>query len=355
LTNRKTLILVAAFILLFAVLALSQGGYRGLSVVVDRIEMISESSIDQLLGKCIKYRVDTLYIPVVSFMEALYDSDILPRSNVLINNGTPSGFDPLAYVMEKGETFGIQIIPLIDPVTVWPSKDLPMNALHVSNRHPDWLSRDSMGRLLTDPIILDPGAPAVQRFIISLVSEILRDYKPYQIAFANFEYPSPEYGHNPYALKEFEQPRTANRNRIVNLDTFRKETLDDLIKRLRATIESLGLSTRIFMFSLSQRDNALERHFQDWVYWINTGYVDWSVIWYWQPDRKNVAHDTQWALEHVLQEKVIPGFSPQSLQPSQYGVVLNTILSFPVSGVVVDTFQPGVLRILNDNKVGIPR
>ncbi|HOO32583.1 MAG TPA: family 10 glycosylhydrolase [Thermotogota bacterium] len=330
-------------------------GNIGLSVVVDRIDLISEESVDNLLGECIKYRIDTLYVPVVSFMESLYDSEILPKSNVLLNNDTPESFDPLGYIMKKASNFDIQIIPLIDVFTVWPSEDIPVNQLHVAKKHPDWFSRNSLGELLTDPVILDPGVPAVQNFSISIVKEILKKYKPGQIAFYNFEYPTQAYGYNPYALKEYEQYRRNNSNRIINFQTFRKESLDDLIKRMKALSTSLGLSTRIFMFNESDYQQSLDDHFQDWVLWINKGYVDWSVFWYWFPDKKNVAHDTQWALEHVLHEKVIPALSPQSLQFSQYLTVLDTILNFDVSGVVVDSTDKSVMGILNENGVGVPR
>ncbi len=328
---------------------------KGLSVVVDRIDLVSEESIDKLLGKCIKYRIDTLYVPAVSFMESLYDSKMLPRSNVLLNNDTPASFDPLAYILEKAYNFDIQIIPLIDVFTVWPSEDIPFNQLHIAKQHPDWFSRNSSGEVLTDPVILDPGIPAVQNFSISIIKELLKNYKPNQIAFYNFEYPSQDYGYNPYALKEFEQYRRDNSMRIVNFQTYRREALDDLIKRMKALTTSLGLSTRIFMFNTSDYQQSLDNHFQDWVFWINKGYVDWSVFWYWFPDKKNVSYDTQWALEHILHQKIIPAFSPQNLQFSQYLTVLDSILGFEVSGIVVDTTEKGVMEILNENGVGIPR
>jgi hypothetical protein len=78
-------------------------------------------------------------------------------------------------------------------------------------------------------------------------------------------------------------------------------------------------------------------------------------MWYWFTDKKNVAHDTQWALEHIKGQRIIPTFSPDALQYSQFLVVMNTILDFPVSGIMVDTVDSSLLEILNNNEVGIPR
>lgn len=350
----KKIILLTIGMLLFVMMIFSSEAL-GLSVQAQRMDLVSEESIDNLMGRCINYRIDTLYVPIISFMESLYESRILPRSNVLINNGTPLHFDPLSYAMKKGETFGIRIIPVIDFLTVWPSQDFPNNLLHVSKTQPDWLSRNIQGKLLYDPVFLDPGVPQVQEFIISLIREILIQYKPSQIAFSNFCYPNPEYGYNPYALKEYEQYLRDNHSSIVNFNTFRQSVLSDVIKRLSSLVQSLGLSTKLIIYHTSQYERALDEHFQDWVYWLNKGYADLGIMWYWFPDKKNVAHDTQWALEHVIGQRVVPAFSPDQLQYSQFLIVMNTILDFPVTSIVVDTNEAHLLQILNDNQVGITR
>lgn len=338
----------------FSLMALF-GSPIGLSLEAQRLDMINEETIDQLMGKCINYRVDTLYIPIVSFMESLYESRILPRSNVLINNDSELSFDPLAYAMKKGKTFGIRIIPVVDLLTVWPSEDLPSNQLHISKKQPNWLSRDSEGKLLYNPLFLDPGANQVQNFIISVVKEILIHYKPSHLAFSNFDYPSPDYGYNPYALKEYEQYLREHHSNIVNFDNFRRDTLNNLIMRLDALVQTLGLSTRLIIYHASHYEDSLTQHFQDWLNWLNSDYIDMGVMWYWFPDKKNVAHDTQWALEHIKGQRLIPAFSPDDLHYSQFLVVMNTILDFNVSGIVVDTNDPSLLEVLNNNEVGIPR
>jgi len=350
---KQHLFLMALLIIFFSLLLLGEN--LGLSLEAQRLDMINEESIDNLFGKCISYRIDTLYIPIVSFMESLYVSKILPRSSVLINNDSMLSFDPLAYALKKGETFGIRIIPVIDLLTVWPSQDLPNNPLHISKKQPNWLSRDSEGKLLHNPIFLDPGVPQVQNFLISIIKEILIHYKPSHITFANFQYPNPEYGYNPYTLKEYEQYLRDNHSQVKNFSDFRREILSNLIMRLDALVQTLGLSTRLLIYHTSNYENSLTQHFQDWVYWLNKDFVDTGIMWYWFTDKKNIAHDTQWALEHIKGQKIVPAFSPDDLQYSQFLVVLNTILDFPVSGIVVDTDDTVLLNLLNNNKVGIPR
>ncbi|HOX65173.1 MAG TPA: hypothetical protein PLB79_05120, partial [Thermotogota bacterium] len=94
---RKRAFLISIAICFFFIVC--WGAYP-LGVRANRLDLISEQSLDQLLGMCIQFRVDTLYVPIVSYMEALYLSDQLPRSNVLINNHAPDSFDPLRYLME---------------------------------------------------------------------------------------------------------------------------------------------------------------------------------------------------------------------------------------------------------------
>ncbi len=329
--------------------------YKKLGVVIQRTDMISESSIDRMLGNCIKYRIGTLYVPVVSYMEALYDSKILPRSNVLINNDSPADFDPVNYIMKKSETFDVETVLLVNPLTVWPGKDLPVNALHVSNSNYNWLSMDSMGRLLYDPVILDPGVPEVQSFIISIFKELMLKYNPKFIAIEGLAYPGTEYGYNPIAMKSFESFKRQNYDRPTNLDDYRMSVLSDIVKRIGEVRDSLGVRTGLYVFNQSDPDISKRDNFQDWVVWVNSGRLQKSVMWYWYPDVRNVRYDTSRAEDNILPGRFVPALSPTKMGRAQFELVMKNILEYEVDEIVIDVFDTGTLNILNSLGVGVPR
>jgi len=329
--------------------------FRELGVVVERTDLISESSIDKLLGNCIKYRIGTLYIPVVSYMEALYDSKLLPRSNVLINNKTPLDFDPISYIMEKGETFGVKIVLTIDPLTVWPGKDLPVNALHISNSHSDWLSRDSMGMLLYDPVIMDPGVPEVQSFIIAVFKELMLKYNPTYIAIDSLEYPDNSYGYNPYAMKSFETFKRQNFNKPINIDDYRVHVLSDIVSRINEVRDSLGVRTRFYIFCNSDPELSKKDNFQDWVVWVNSGDISKAIMWYWYPDVRNVRYDTSRAEDNILSGRFIPALSPLEMGKSQFTLIMKNLLEYDFDEMTIDVFDRSILETLNSLKVGVPR
>ncbi|HOD91051.1 MAG TPA: family 10 glycosylhydrolase [Thermotogota bacterium] len=349
---RKRAFLISIAICFFFIVC--WGAYP-LGVRANRLDLISEQSLDQLLGMCIQFRVDTLYVPIVSYMEALYLSDQLPRSNVLINNHAPDSFDPLRYLMEKGRHLGVAIIPIVDLFTVWPSKDFPAARKHVSRQHPEWLSMDSLGRVLTAPAVLDPGVPEAQSFLITLLKEILIRYNPLILAFENFGYPSPVYGYNPYAMKEFEIAKNHSYARPYTMDDFRADALTSLLIRFNALRDGLGVRTRFLLLTETNPDRGLREHFQDWVLWLNSGYFGNVALWYWFMDVKTVRYDTLQAFDILANDGFIVGFSPLSLIRAQLDLVLQEILTHPVGGIMIDTFSPEALTLLNLNGIGLPR
>lgn len=329
--------------------------FKGLAVKIERSSMITENSIDLILGICIKYRIDTLFVPAVFFMESLYYSRILPRSNVLINNRTPSDFDPMEYIIEKAGTFGILVIPAFDLFNAWPSKDFPINPLHVVNKHPEWISIDSQGKILYDPVMLDPGVPEFQSFCISIIREFMINYRPKAIAFIDFKYPTPAYGYNPFSVKEYEKWARNNFNKVLTFDDFRIYTLEDILRRLVSQREALGFSGNFFLFNLSDPDLSIKQNFQDWMNWVNAGLIDFSVMEYWLADIKNVRYDTSKALDKIAGGRFFPYISPSKLIPSQFELVVKELNKFSISGLVIDSTDIQYLNFLNLNKFGVPR
>ena len=51
----------------------------------------------------------------------------------------------------------------------------------------------------------------------------------------------------------------------------------------------------------------------------------------------------------------IVGFSLLSLIRAQLDLVLQEILTHPVGGIMIDTFSPEALTLLNLNGIGLPR
>lgn len=328
---------------------------RGLGIVLPRSALISEEVIDRVLGLCIQHRVDTLYVPAIAYMEALYSSSILPRSNILINNHTPVDFDPIRYIMRKSSTLGIRTILVVDLFTAWPSEDIPFNPLHVTRRFPQWFSYDSFGQMHTSPIFLDPGHPEVQRFALSLVQEILIRYQPSHIALDAFGYHNREFGYNPTALRDYEQKKRERYQSLYTFDAFREDVLDDLVFRIAALRDSLGVFTQFMAFVSSDITFARRDYFQNWAKWVNAGYLQSVMLSYWYPDVQRVRYDTVQAFEILHQGRFVPSLNPFEMLPPQLEIIVKELLDFPVPQIVLKTYSPDVLRMMNSWNVGIPR
>ena len=127
---------------------------------------------------------NTLFFQVVSNMDALYPSKLLPWSAVLTGTeGKGPGFDPLALALKTAHDCGMQIHAWINPLRVCRDDVTPHDSLHVSISHPDWVQN------YRHKLYLDPGNPEVVEFLRMVATEILEKYDVDGLHIDDYFYP----------------------------------------------------------------------------------------------------------------------------------------------------------------------
>jgi uncharacterized lipoprotein YddW (UPF0748 family) len=187
---------------------------RGMWVV--RYRLHSPVLLDQIVEDARRGKFNLLFMQVHGRGDAYYQSQLVPRSEVLAE--TPPTYDPLQYALEQGHAAGLQMHAWLNVFYVWPyPPPYPISPQHVVNSHPEWLVVDETGRTLaqyseaertaepSEGLYLDPANPLVRDHFLKVCREVVEGYEVDGIHLDFIRYPGSRWGFNQGPLEAFTQ------------------------------------------------------------------------------------------------------------------------------------------------------
>lgn len=227
---------------------------RGTYVVSWR-QMISPEKIDQFIQEAADANFNTVFVQVRQRGDALYHSSFVSRSELL--EGQADNFDPLAYAIEKGHEQGLEVHAWLNAIIAWGSGTTkPKDPNHIFNKHPEWLMRDSTGKIAypdrkTDPqnsvvegpYFLAPGNPEVKDYLYEVYMEVVENYDVDGIHFDFIRYPArmgpktPGVSYDDVSVNRFreetgEEPEPYSRA----WDQWRADQITEIVSRDRKSV-----------------------------------------------------------------------------------------------------------------------
>ncbi len=274
---------------------------RALWVVRDALT--SRDRIDRLVDFSVRGRFHMLLAQVRGRGDAYYRSSIEPAAPDLVE--PMSQFDPLAYLLERAHAAGLSVHAWVNVFYVWSNPDADPPADHVVRRYPEWLIADPEGFRAdkrevnawnangVEGYFLSPDNPAVREHTVRIIEDIVSRYPVDGIHLDYIRYPAPGFGFGVEMRKDFAlnwgvDPIAFGRSwQGLNDLTGDKELaiLDSLIieKRIQA-VDSLVVAVReaasgvpISAAVIPDPDRARIDKGQDWVRWVQRGYVDFVI------------------------------------------------------------------------------
>lgn len=256
---------------------------------VQRSELISNIRDLAAMG------CNTLYFQVVSEMDAMYASDILPWSRQLTGvEGMSPYFDPLSIAVRVAHDNGMAIHAWINPLRVSLSDSTFRARTQVKHEHPEWV-HDYGGREY-----LDPGNPEVVQFLSDITREILTRYNVDGIHIDDYFYPD--------GLREdtrgWSEPGAWNDSTLfaaygngLSLEEWRFSNIDSVVTTLHRTTHEVRPQA-LFGVSPQGRVSNTCRLYADPRRWVAQGSVDYILPQlYWSIGRGDFA-----AFPKVLKE-----------------------------------------------------
>ncbi|HEY4391469.1 MAG TPA: family 10 glycosylhydrolase, partial [Paenibacillus sp.] len=161
--------------------------------------------------------------------DAFYPSKLAPWSKWLTGEqGKDPGYDPLAFMIEEAHKRNLEFHAWFNPYRA--SMEPDINSLipeHPLRQHPNWLLTYG-GRL-----IMDPGIPETQQYIIDSIMEVVHNYDIDAVHFDDYFYPYPVAGVN------FPDDTSYSKyGNGMNREDWRRNNVNTLIQNLSKAIKA---------------------------------------------------------------------------------------------------------------------
>ncbi len=261
------------------------------------------SDINAMISRAVQGRYNVIIPEILAYQDggssshgAYWNSSILPKAPDI----TPSGFDPLAYLVQQAHANGIEVHPWL--VTYRISLTWPPAGNTILQAHPEWcmVPQANMGggpAKVDGYYVLDPGSPDVQEYLVSIVRELVTNYAIDGIHWDYIRYTVTDAGYP--ANTSYANSGLARFKRITGYagtppptgytpwDDFRRREITELVRRVRAEIPSMNNPRQPVRQSAAlitwgsapsnfQNSSAWAR-FQNWEEWMRLGYLDTGI------------------------------------------------------------------------------
>lgn len=212
---------------------------------------------------------------------ALYASKLEPWSRFLTGTqGVSPGFDPLQVFLEEGHKRGLKVHAWLNPYRASINAKNANHPAHPSRRFPEHTKK--IGNLLW----MDPGAPAVQQHVLSVVQDLLRRYPLDGIHYDDYFYPYPAPGKTVNFPDADSYAAYRQRGGNLALADWRRDNVNSLVRRTYQLVKSerpkalfgvspFGIYTKGQPAEVKAGLDQLNQIYADPVRWMREGWVDY--------------------------------------------------------------------------------
>lgn len=251
--------------------------------------LFDQPKLQEAITNLSSLNFNTVYPVVWNSGYAYYPSKITQAAGIqnFIHKGF-QGQDPLADLITNAHNQGILVLPWFEFGFMAP----PTSELAL--QHPNWLTQKRDGRQTTisaagEVVWLNPFHPEVQKFITSLVMEVMTMYDVDGIQFDDHLSLPSELGYDTYTINLYKQ-ETQQEPPTNHLDEgwlkWRADKLTAYVSELNQAIKSKK-SNAIFSVSPNPYPTAYKGYLQDWLTWVRQDLIDELIVQVYRNDLAN--------------------------------------------------------------------
>jgi len=301
--------------------------FRALWVDAYRPGIKNRRQIDELVETAQAGNFNALVVQVRRRGDTYYPSEIDPWAP-----DAATGFDALAYLIERAHAAGIEVHAWATTLAIWGGDIPPTEPSHTFNVHGPgaagrdyWLMTSNTGDEQADSLYwLDPGHPDVVDYTVAIYAELASKYDLDGLHLDRVRYAWQEWGYNPTSLARF-QAQTGST--IVPEPTdaqwlqWRRDQVTALVRKIYLTTTAINPRLRISA-ALSAAGwpptdtypwdtrTPYTHQLQDWRSWLEEGLVDLGLtMTYKDDDTYAGAFDNwiAWQKDHQYGRGVVVG------------------------------------------------
>ena len=276
--------------------------------------MVKEKSIYDALIFAYEHEFDKVFLQVRSRGDSFYSSEIVPKNDLVGND-----FDPLSYALDLGHSLGLEVHAWINTYILWSSSNEPIYPDHLYYTKPDWMESNIHGKsdsnidisapqsLNWEGIYLSPNHPEVNKYLSSVVYELIDNYNIDGLHFDYIRFQDDIYGYNKFGRHLFEKkhdfdPLDIERNIIspkygwslAEIDSMKNiwlnykiDNVNSLVYNIRNRIDSLNKDIKISAAVKTNPIISKKKWSQDWKFWIDEGLMDFVIAMNYDPNLLN--------------------------------------------------------------------
>lgn len=244
----------------------------------DYSEQAFKNKFDDMVTKSKSYGINTLIVHVRPYGDSMYPSEIFPWSHLLTGTqGNNPGFDPLAYMVEKTHSEGMQFHAWVNPLRIQ-SKDTP-SILAPNNLYNQWRNDNDSSN---DDFVIDfnngkyynPAYPQVQAKIIAGIREIVKNYQVDAIQFDDYFYPTQDPSFDKLAYDKY-CSKISQGAKALSLEEWRTNNINTLISGVYSAIKSEKPEVSFGISPQCNIQNDLNMGADVYTWGSVSGYVDY--------------------------------------------------------------------------------
>lgn len=249
-----------------------------------------QAELRALLDLAVKRRLNTVLLQVRPTADRMWASTLgEPWSKYLSGTqGQDPGYDPLAYAVAEAHRRALSLHAWINPYRV--SMGTSLNALvptHPARKNPSWTFAYGGKRYY------NPGIPAVRKYIVSVITDLVKNYDVDGIHFDDYFYPYPDPGKSipdSATYKSYKGSFTSvGQWRRNNVNVFVREVhqaIHAAKPRVAFGISPFGIWRNRSSSTLGSATSGFEAHtslYADSRAWVKNNWVDYmlpQIYWY---------------------------------------------------------------------------
>jgi uncharacterized lipoprotein YddW (UPF0748 family) len=209
-------------------------------MMTGKTEKQFKASIEKAFANIRNFGLNTVFVQVRPFGDALYQSDYFPWSYLVTGTeGKDPGYDPLAVMVTAAREHGLKIEAWINPYRVRAVGN--DKALAASNPAKKWLDAGNRSVVKYDNVIsYNPASKEAQELIVNGAREIIRKYDVDGIHIDDYFYP-----HEASAFDQIEYSQYKKNGGTMTQGDWRRANVESLLKALYSGIKA-EKSTALF-------------------------------------------------------------------------------------------------------------
>ncbi|MBR6619697.1 MAG: family 10 glycosylhydrolase [Clostridia bacterium] len=219
--------------------------------------------VDEIFEKCLSNGINTVFLQVRPFCDALYPSGNFPWSQYALDKkGNPPEYDPLEIFVNTAHENNIALHAWINPYRISYKPEFTPD---------DRFSDTSVS--CDEGVYLQPANIESQKIVLDGVREILENYNVDGIHIDDYFYPVKDKGFDSAEYKTYR-----NNGGKMSLSDWRRSNVNSLVSAMYTLVHSFGEDK---IFSISPAADITKNKFSyyaDIALWCERGgYADWII------------------------------------------------------------------------------